>query len=142
MCAECKVHLGSLYELIFDSTIDTSYFYGLSSICHHIKKITVIGIKVYREIAKLIQVQKYLTYFEWKDDLEDKIIAGDPYKEIFCAIFFFPTQISQSPLANLCGIVEWKNFTELKFRMFTRCKINLCKFQNACFSRNRFYDHV
>jgi hypothetical protein len=38
-----KVHLGSLYELICDTNIDSSYFYGLSRISHHIKKIIVIN---------------------------------------------------------------------------------------------------
>jgi hypothetical protein len=45
-----------------------------------------LGSKVYHGVAKLINVQNNLKYFEWEDDHELSFIGPDYYKEILIAL--------------------------------------------------------
>jgi hypothetical protein len=87
---EANACLESLCELKCDTSIDSSYFYGLSRSCQYIKSLTITntGTKVNHGIAKLIEVQKNLKYFEWKDAFNNDYLEDedDPYKEIFLAL--------------------------------------------------------
>src|SRR5205823_13390432 len=67
-----------------DTSIDSSYFYGLSYICQYIQRLIIVNVnsKANHGIAKLIEVQKNLKYFEWKDDFDDDYFTEDPYEEI------------------------------------------------------------
>ncbi|CAB4496209.1 unnamed protein product [Rhizophagus irregularis] len=78
---EAKVHLESLYELRCDTSIDSSYYYGLSRSCHYIQKLIIDNInpKPNYGIVKLIEVQKNLKHFEWKDDFFEDYLTEDPY---------------------------------------------------------------
>jgi hypothetical protein len=82
---EAKTRLESLYELKCDTSIDSSYFYGLARFCQYIQRLIIINVtpKANYGIAKLIEVQKNLKYFEWTDDFDDDDFTGDLYKEIF-----------------------------------------------------------
>src|SRR6266536_1613626 len=82
---EAKARLESLCELKCDVSIDSSYFYGLSYICQCIQRLIIFNVdpKTNHGIAKLIEVQKNLKYFEWKDDFDDDSFTEDPYEEIF-----------------------------------------------------------
>ncbi|GBB88123.1 hypothetical protein RclHR1_14640005 [Rhizophagus clarus] len=83
---EAKARLELLCELKCDTSIDSSYLYGLSQLCHHIQRIIIINIdqKPNYGIAKLIEVQKNLIHFEWDD--YDEYLTDDPYKDIFLAL--------------------------------------------------------
>jgi hypothetical protein len=88
---EANAHLESLCELKCDTSIDFSYFYGFSRYCQYIQRliiVNIVGIKLNHGIARLIEVQKNLKYFEWKDDFYDDVyyLKEDPYKEIFLAL--------------------------------------------------------
>ncbi|CAG8726922.1 19973_t:CDS:2 [Rhizophagus irregularis] len=82
---EAKNRLESLCELKCDTSIDPSYFYGLASICQYIQRLIIVNVvpKPNSGIAKLIEVQKNLKYFEWTDDFEIDYFTDDPYKETF-----------------------------------------------------------
>ncbi|CAB4442328.1 unnamed protein product [Rhizophagus irregularis] len=83
---EAKTRLESLCELKCDTSIDPSYFYGLASICQYIQRLIITVNTVSKPnsgIAKLIEVQKNLKYFEWTDDVDDDYFTDNPYKEIF-----------------------------------------------------------
>ncbi|CAB4460448.1 unnamed protein product [Rhizophagus irregularis] len=69
------------------TSIDPSYFYGLSRICQKIQRLIIINTipKANHGIVKLIEVQKNLKYFEWEDDF-DEIFFIDPYEDIFMAL--------------------------------------------------------
>src|SRR5581483_10099556 len=80
-----KIRLGSLCELKCDTSIGSSYFYGLARICQDIQRLVIVNEipKANHGIAKLIEVQKNLKHFEWKDDFKDiDYLIEDPYKEI------------------------------------------------------------
>jgi hypothetical protein len=85
---EAKVLLESLCELKCDTSIDSSYFYGLSRYCQYIQRLIINNIdpKPNHGIVKLIEVQKNLQYFEWIDDFDRYYLTKDPYKEIFLAL--------------------------------------------------------
>ncbi|EXX76184.1 uncharacterized protein OCT59_010127 [Rhizophagus irregularis] len=85
---EAKSRLESLCELKCDTSIDSSYFYGLASICQNIHRIIITneGVSVNHGIVKLIEVQKNLKYFEWEDNFGYEEYIGDPYDEIFLAL--------------------------------------------------------
>jgi hypothetical protein len=85
---EAKVHLESLSELKCDTSTDSSYFYGLSRYCQNIKSLNIVNMnqKPNYGIARLIEVQKKLKYFEWKDNFYEDYFSEDPYKEIFLAL--------------------------------------------------------
>ncbi|GBC49786.2 hypothetical protein GLOIN_2v1778669 [Rhizophagus irregularis DAOM 181602=DAOM 197198] len=81
---EAKTRFKTLCELKCDTSIDSSYFYGLACICQYIQSIIIINVKTESNpgLVKLIEVQKNLKYFEWIDDFNDDDLA-DPYKDIF-----------------------------------------------------------
>ncbi|GBB87421.1 hypothetical protein RclHR1_01390011 [Rhizophagus clarus] len=85
---EAKFLFESLCELKCNTSIDSSYFYGLARLCQHIQSLIILNVeqKVYNSIAKLIEVQKNLKYFEWKDDINFYGSGSDPYKEILLAL--------------------------------------------------------
>ncbi|GBB87433.1 hypothetical protein RclHR1_01390023 [Rhizophagus clarus] len=85
---EAKFRFESLCELECDTSIDSSYFYGLTRLCQYIQRIIIynIGPNVYHSVAKLIKVQKNLKYFEWKDDVNFYSPVSNPYKEILLAL--------------------------------------------------------
>uniref|UniRef100_U9UBV2 Uncharacterized protein n=1 Tax=Rhizophagus irregularis (strain DAOM 181602 / DAOM 197198 / MUCL 43194) TaxID=747089 RepID=U9UBV2_RHIID len=64
---ESKIRLESLCELRCDTSIDSSYFYGLSQFCQYIQRFIIDNIETRPNngIAKLIEVQKNLKHFEW-----------------------------------------------------------------------------
>ncbi|GBC08482.1 hypothetical protein RclHR1_08150003 [Rhizophagus clarus] len=79
----------SLCELKCDTTIDSSYFYGLAHLCQYIQRLIIINIELnddYHGIAELIGVQKNLNYFEWKDDDSLYFPILDPYKKVLFAL--------------------------------------------------------
>ncbi|CAB4442404.1 unnamed protein product [Rhizophagus irregularis] len=82
---EAKTRLESLCELKCDTSIDSSYFYGLVSICQNIQRLIIVNVisKTNSGIAKLIEVQKNLKYFKWTDNFYDDFFNYSPYKEIF-----------------------------------------------------------
>jgi hypothetical protein len=90
---EAKARFESLCELKCDTSIDSSYFYGLSRCCKNIQ-VLIITNKVIipnHGLVKLIEVQENLKHFEWNDDLfEDYIIDDDedddPYVGILLAL--------------------------------------------------------
>jgi hypothetical protein len=84
---EANARFNLLCELKCDTSIDSSYFYGLSRICQKIQRLIIINTnpKANYGIVKLIEVQKNLKYFEWEDDF-DEIYFIDPYDEIFMAL--------------------------------------------------------
>src|SRR6266498_4677814 len=72
---KAKTSLESLCELKCDTSIDPIYFYGLACICKHIQKFIIINtidynIMVNDGIIELIEAQKNLKYFKWKDDFD------------------------------------------------------------------------
>ncbi|CAG8726988.1 6286_t:CDS:1 [Rhizophagus irregularis] len=89
---EAKLRFESLCELKCDTSIASSYFYGLAWLCQYIQRLIIDNFGVYSDnhhgIAKLIRVQKNLKYFEWKDDLNlhNSRPGRDPYEEIVLAI--------------------------------------------------------
>jgi hypothetical protein len=82
---EANTRLESLYELKCDTSIDSSYFYGLARICQYIQRLIIFNVnpKTNYGIVKLIEVQKNLKYFEWTDEFDDEYFTEDPYREIF-----------------------------------------------------------
>ncbi|CAB4477699.1 unnamed protein product [Rhizophagus irregularis] len=85
---EAKTHLESLCELKCDTSINSSYFYGLSRFCQYIQGLFIVHIcpKPNDGIVKLIEVQKNLKYFEWKDDFNGDFPREDPYEKILLAL--------------------------------------------------------
>ncbi|GBC05883.1 hypothetical protein RclHR1_00650002 [Rhizophagus clarus] len=83
---EAKICLEPLCELKCDTSIGFSYFYGLASICQYIQRLTINNVNLKLDgIAKLIEVQKNLKYFEWKDDFDNNYYHSreDSYSKIF-----------------------------------------------------------
>ncbi|UZO20243.1 uncharacterized protein OCT59_012669 [Rhizophagus irregularis] len=83
---EARTRLESLCELGCDTSIESSYFYGLARICQYIQRLIIYYVKPkdVHGIAKLIEVQKNLKYFEWNDDFEGSdYFADEHYKIIF-----------------------------------------------------------
>ena len=88
---EASARLDTLCELICETSIDSSYFYGLAHICNSIEKLIMFNsaLKDNNGIIKLIEVQRNLKYFEWKDDFLNYDMYfndDDPYEEIFLAL--------------------------------------------------------
>ncbi|CAG8711299.1 19905_t:CDS:1 [Rhizophagus irregularis] len=87
---EAKTCLESLCELECDTSIDSTYFYGLSHFCQRIQKLVIINMdtKLNNGIVKLIEVQKSLKHFEWKDDFYGEFFTNDddPYEQILLAL--------------------------------------------------------
>ncbi|GES75942.1 hypothetical protein GLOIN_2v1764020 [Rhizophagus clarus] len=89
---EAELHFVSLSELICNTYVDSSYLYGLARISQNIQRMIIIN-NVNTEanpgIAKLIEVQKNLKYFEWKDYSYNYCPGEVPYnsyKEILIAL--------------------------------------------------------
>src|SRR6266542_1944728 len=62
------------------------YFYGLACICEHIQRFVIINtinpdININEGIIKLIEAQKNLRYFEWKDDF--RYFYSDDFEDIY-----------------------------------------------------------
>ncbi|GES83941.1 hypothetical protein GLOIN_2v1771472 [Rhizophagus clarus] len=89
---EAKVRLESLCELKCDTSIDFSYFYGLSHFCQSIQRLIINNTypKLNHGIVKLIEVQKNLKHFEWNDDFDDDDDVDEFtdkfYEEVFLAL--------------------------------------------------------
>src|SRR6266536_2444243 len=85
---EAKNRLESLCELKCNTSIDPSYFYGLARVCQYIQRLIIISknMMVNHGMVKLIEIQRNLKYFEWKDDFEDDDYVEDPYEEILLAL--------------------------------------------------------
>ncbi|RIA87401.1 hypothetical protein C1645_827821 [Glomus cerebriforme] len=86
---EAKVCLETLCELICDTSIDSTYFYGIARICQNIEIIVIINTSQIANhgIAKLIEFQENIKNFEWKDDIEEYYyFIDDPYEEILLAL--------------------------------------------------------
>jgi hypothetical protein len=85
---EANARLESLCELKCDTSIDSSYFCGLSRSCQHIQRLIIVNIdtKLNHGIAGLIEAQENLKYFEWKDDFDDDYPEEELYREIFLAL--------------------------------------------------------
>ncbi|RIA79554.1 hypothetical protein C1645_63245 [Glomus cerebriforme] len=83
-----KARLETLYELNCNTSVEPTYFYGLTRICQNIQKLIIINntIKVNPGIATLIEAQKNLKSFKWKDSFEDYSVMEDPYKEALLAL--------------------------------------------------------
>ncbi|CAB4494054.1 unnamed protein product [Rhizophagus irregularis] len=83
---EAKIRLESLCELTCDTLIDPKYFYRLAHICQQIQRIIIINknLKANYGTIKLIELQKNLKYFKWKDEeYLSELLLEDPYKDIF-----------------------------------------------------------
>src|SRR3954452_20820785 len=85
---EAKSRLDSLCELRCDTSSDPSYFYGLASVCQYIQKIVIINTntEVNHGTVKLIEAQRDLKYFEWKDNYNEEYyiyILEDTYSKYF-----------------------------------------------------------
>ncbi|EXX57598.1 uncharacterized protein OCT59_024788 [Rhizophagus irregularis] len=85
---EAKFRFESLCELKCDTSVDSSYFYGLAYLCQYIQRLIIINTNPsdYYGASKLIEVQKNLKYFEWKDD--HCIYAPGPDKDSYKQILF------------------------------------------------------
>jgi hypothetical protein len=86
---EANTRLESLCELKCSTFIDSTYFYGLARICQCIQRLVIFNVnpKVNHGIAKLIEVQKNLKYFEWNDNFGViDYFTDEPYKEILLGL--------------------------------------------------------
>jgi hypothetical protein len=85
---KAKDCLESLCELECDTSTDSSYFYGLSNSCKNIQSLIIVNMNPIPNhgIARLIDAQKNLKHFEWKDEFYEDYHTVDPYKEIFLAL--------------------------------------------------------
>jgi hypothetical protein len=84
---EARIRFESLCELRCDTSIDSSYFYGLAQLCQYIQRLVIVNIESnYHGITKLVEVQKNLKYFEWEDYYELKFTESNFYKEILIAL--------------------------------------------------------
>ncbi|GET04870.1 hypothetical protein GLOIN_2v1764020 [Rhizophagus clarus] len=83
---EARFRFESLCELNCDTSIDSSYFYGLAQLCQYIQRLIILNVNPnnYRGIVELIGVQKNLKYFEWKDDHD--FPRSDSYEKVFLAL--------------------------------------------------------
>jgi hypothetical protein len=83
---EAKACLESLCELKCNTSIDSSYFFGLARYCQYIQRLIISNnANDYNGIIKLIEVQKNLKYFEWKDAHHIKYKVN-VYREILFAV--------------------------------------------------------
>jgi hypothetical protein len=78
---EIKTLLESLCELTCDSSTDPLFFNELAHNCKNIQRFIIINtiVNVNNGIVKLIEAQKNLKYFEWKDDFEENYNVNNPY---------------------------------------------------------------
>ncbi|GBB99906.1 hypothetical protein RclHR1_03680001 [Rhizophagus clarus] len=111
-CPEAKTCLESLCELKCNTSIDSSYFYGFASICQHIQRLIIINENQnFNGIVKLIEVQKNLKYFEWKDDFDNDYFPTEKlYKDIF-----FELEKKANTLNHFKLFFDYEYFTEYMF---------------------------
>ncbi|CAG8634847.1 13480_t:CDS:2 [Rhizophagus irregularis] len=86
---EAMIRLESLCELKCNTSIDSSYFYGLSQFCQYIQRLIIINTdtKSNHGIVRLIEVQKNLKHFEWEDYFHEELFMIDNlYDKIFLAL--------------------------------------------------------
>jgi hypothetical protein len=83
--SESKLRMKLLTELVCDTIIDSSHFCGLAIFCKRIQKIKIINkcVNSNHGIVELIEAQKNLRYFEWKDEFNEDEFKEDPYKKVF-----------------------------------------------------------
>ncbi|CAG8723236.1 20942_t:CDS:2 [Rhizophagus irregularis] len=88
---EASLRFESLCELKCDTSIDSSYFYGLAQLCQYIQELIIINVDPtnLHGVVKLIEVQKNLKYFEWKDDhsMFDIVHASGPDQDFYNEVF-------------------------------------------------------
>ncbi|GBC09201.1 hypothetical protein RclHR1_08690004 [Rhizophagus clarus] len=141
--SEAKARLESLCELKCDTSIDSSYFYGLASICHYIQRIIIINkcLFVNNGTCKLIEIQKNLKYFEWKDDFEreeseNSRFIGDPYEGIFLAL-----EKSGNTLNYLIISLQYIEFYNYESMILQDVLTKLHKLKTLIVSSDTFYTH-
>ncbi|GBB87423.1 hypothetical protein RclHR1_01390013 [Rhizophagus clarus] len=83
-----KLRFERLYELKCDTSVNSKYFYELAHISQHIQKLIIVNDITTKNlgIIKLIEAQKKLKYFEWKEENGLYGYALDPYKGILLAL--------------------------------------------------------
>ncbi|GBC06619.1 hypothetical protein RclHR1_06980003 [Rhizophagus clarus] len=79
-------HFGSLYELKCDTYDDPSYFNEIARTSQYIQRLTVAGSKSNLGIVKLIEAQKNLKYFEWRESSQMCHRKAYSYNEILLAL--------------------------------------------------------
>ncbi|CAG8744388.1 20530_t:CDS:1 [Rhizophagus irregularis] len=142
---EAKARLDSLCELKCDTSIDSSYFYGLSSLCQYIQSLIIINTdpKPNHGIVKFIEVQNNLKHFEWKDYFDDDILTEDPYEEVFCALekkadslnylriyFQYVDNIEETSLQKILPkLYKLKILTLNDYRLFTNEQLEQLRIQ-------------
>src|ERR1051325_9790480 len=104
----------------------------MACICHNIQRLIIINTdpKSNHGIAKLIEVQKNLKYFEWKDDFDEYIVddsyLDDPYREIFLAL------VEKANTLNHFVInfqhIECFNYEFLQILLPELCRLKTLKF--------------
>jgi hypothetical protein len=132
---EAKTRLESLCELKCDTSIDSSYFYGLASLCQNIQGLIIINeiSKSNSGIAKLIEVQKNLKYFEWTDNFDDDYFNYSPYNEIFLELEKKAGFLHHLELSFLC-------FDDFDFTIMQRLLPKLYKIKTLKISKiNEFH---
>ncbi|EXX73788.1 uncharacterized protein OCT59_026722 [Rhizophagus irregularis] len=84
-----KTFLASLYELTCGTSTCPSFFRNIALVIQNIQRLIIINEnnEINKGIIELINVQKNLRYFEWKDDFEDEYdIKYDLYDEMLVAL--------------------------------------------------------
>jgi hypothetical protein len=150
---EAKLRFKSLCELKCDTSIDSSYFYGMAQLCQYIQRLIIVNVYPidYRGISKLIEVQKNLKHFGWKDDhdLHD-IPESDSYKEILLALeknaniinyldihFIFTDRTSQKVFPKLKKL---KTLLINSFECFNEEQLKMCVYQDLETFKIDYYD--
>ncbi|CAB4425938.1 unnamed protein product [Rhizophagus irregularis] len=96
---EAMIRLESLCELKCNTSIDSSYFYGLSQFCQYIQRLIIINTdtKSNHGIVRLIEVQKNLKHFEWEDYFNDVLFMDDDcYDKILAKLYKLKILIIES----------------------------------------------
>src|SRR5205823_12973531 len=86
---EANARLNSLCELTCDINSNCTYFYGLASICKNNEKLIIVSnvVEGINGIIKLIEVQRNLKYFEWKDYFFGEDFSDDDFSDVFYGNF-------------------------------------------------------
>ncbi|GET04877.1 hypothetical protein GLOIN_2v1764020 [Rhizophagus clarus] len=156
-----RLRFETLYELKCDTSIDSSYFYGLAHLCQYIQRLIIFNVNPnsYHVIEKLIKVQKNLKYFEWKDDYDSVdffyypgLPGLDSYKDILLALEKSANTITHLnidlvykdrtlqkvlPKFHKLKIIEnlfWDNFSEEQLKMCVYHDLEIFKID--CFNLN------
>ncbi|RIA98930.1 hypothetical protein C1645_748482 [Glomus cerebriforme] len=131
---EAKVHLDSLCELKCDTSIDPSYFFGLARICQKIQNLIIINTDPRENdgIVKLIEFQKNLKFFEWKDNFDEDNFVEDPYEEIFFALAKKTDNLNH--LILYFQFIEYYEHNYLKNVLPKFSKLKTLKIDNLLFS--------